>query len=121
MNDLAEVYRRKKWYDEAQRYARLAVKNEPTLYVAWETLGSVLMDAGGDLAEAQSCIEKACELSKVNGRAEDIRMVIALARVQIARGDSKTGKATLRRVQSRLGELSEYERKEYEELLKNAR
>ena len=121
MNDLAEVYRRKKWYDEAQRYARLAVKNEPTLYVAWETLGSILMDAGGDLAEAQSCIEKACELSKVNGRAEDIRMVIALARVQIARGDNKTGKATLRRVQSRLGELSEYERKEYEELLKNAR
>ncbi len=121
MNDLAEVYRRMKRYDDAQRYARLAVKTDPSLYVAWETLGTVLMDGKGDLAEAQSCIEKACELSKVNGRAEDIRMVISLARVQIARGDRKTGKATLRRVQSRLGELSDFERKEYEELLKNVR
>ncbi len=121
MNDLAEVYRRMKRFDEAQRYARLAVKTDPNLYVAWETLGSILMDGKGDLAEAQACIEKACELSKVNGRVEDIRMVISLARVQIARGDRKTGKTTLRRVQSRLGELSDFERKEYEELLKNVR
>lgn len=121
MNDLAEVYRRTKRFGEAERYARLAVKTAPELYVAWETLGSVLMDGGGDLAEAQTCIEKACELSKVNGRAEDIRMLISLARVQVARGDRKTGKMTLRRVQSRLGELSDFERKEYEELLKNVR
>ena len=121
MNDLAEVYRRTKRFDEAERYARLAVKTEPNLYVAWETLGSILMDRKGDLEEAQTCIEKACELSKVDGRDEDIRMLISLARVQIARGERKVGRTTLRKVQSRLGELSDFERKEYEELLKNAR
>lgn len=121
MNDLAEVYRRLKRFDEAERYARLAVKTEPRLYVAWETLGSVLMDRKGDLEEAQQYIEKACELSKVDGRDEDVRMLISLARVLIARGERKTGRTTLRKVQSRLGELSDFERKEYEELLKNAR
>lgn len=121
MNDLAEVYRRQNRFDEGERYARLAVRTEPNLYVAWETLGSILMGRQGDLAEAQKCIEKACELSKVDGREEDIRMLISLARVQIARGERKIGRVTLRKVQSRLGELSEYERKEYETLLKDVR
>jgi uncharacterized protein HemY len=121
MNDLAEVYRRRKEFPKAERYARLAVEKDPSLYVAWETIGSVLMDAKGNLDEAQRCIEKACELSKVNGRNEDVRMLISLARVQVMKGDKRLGRMTLRKVQSRLGELSEYEKGEYDRLMKDVR
>ncbi len=48
-------------------------------------------------------------------------MLISLARVQIARGDSVRGKGTLRKVNARIGELSDFERKEFEELRKSAR
>ena len=64
LNDLAEVLRRAKRLDEAERYARSAVERAPGLPVAWDTLGTVLRDAGRDLAEAEACIRKACELSK---------------------------------------------------------
>lgn len=121
MNDLAEVLRRKKEFVEAERYARLAVKENPRLYVAWETIGSVIMDAGGDLDEARRCVEKAVELSRVNGSAEDVRMLISLARVITLQGDKKTARMTLRKVQSRVGELSEFEKGEYDELMKNVR
>lgn len=121
MNDLAEVLRRKKSFAEAERYARMAVKTNPKLYVAWETVGSIIMDANGDLDEAQRCVEKAVELSKVDGRAEDVRMLISLARVLTMKGDKKMARVTLRKVQSRVGELSEFEKGEYDELMKNVR
>ena len=121
MNDLAEVYRRARRYPEAERYARLAIKAEPGLYVAYETLAAVIMDAGGDLAEAELNAAKACELSRVNGRQEDVRMLISLARVQLLGGNRQQARATLRKVESRRGELSAFEIGEYEELKKNAR
>lgn len=121
MNDLAEVLRRQKRYDEAEQYARKAVKTEPKLYVAYETLGSILMDKGGDLKEAEANVQKACELSKVDGKEEDIRMVMSLARVQILGGNKQAGRTTLRRVESRKSELGAYELGEYEELRRNAR
>lgn len=121
-NDLAEVLRRGGRLEEAEGFARKAVETDPSLYVAWETLGSILLDAKGNLDEAEKCIRKACELSKSKeGREEDVRMLISLARVQIARGDAIHGKTTIRRVQSRIGELSEYEKAEFEELRKSAR
>lgn len=121
MNDLAEVLRRTKRYAEAERYARMAVKTSPNLYVAWETVGSVIMDANGDLDEAQRCIEKAVELSKVDGRSEDVRMLVSLARVLSLKGDKKMARVTLRKMQSRVNELSEFEKREYDELMKNVR
>lgn len=121
-NDLAEVLRRTKRFEEAERYARLAVRTAPELYVAWETLGAILLDANGDLNEAEQCIVKACELSRSeSGKEADVRMLVSLARVQLARGDKARGKGTLRKVQSRVGELSEFERGEFEELRKSAR
>ena len=48
-------------------------------------------------------------------------MLVTLARVQLARGDTARGKGTLRKVSSRLGELSEYEKEEFEELRKSAK
>jgi tetratricopeptide (TPR) repeat protein len=122
LNDLAEVLRRNKNFTEAERYARQAVAAEPRLYVAWETLGAILLDANGDLDEAEASVRKACELSKdENGRDADVRMLVTLARVQLARGDTVHGKTTLRMVQKRIDELSAFERSEFEELRKSAR
>ena len=122
LNDLAEALRRRGEYAEAERYARKAVKAAPSLYVAWETLGSVLMDNGRDLDEAEACIRKACDLSKSkNGHEADIRMLISLARVQIRRGDKQHAKVSLRKVQGRIDELSAFERREFEEVKKRVR
>ena len=122
LNDLAEVLRRKKSLDEAERYARKATSVAPKLYVAWETLGAVLMDANRNLDEAEDCIRRACELSKTKSGSEaDVRMLVSLARVQLKRGDIQHAKVTIRRVQSRLGELSEFEKGEFEEIRKRVR
>ena len=122
LNDLAEVLRREKRLEEAEAYARKAVKAAPGLYVAWETLGAVLMDGNGDLAEAEACVRKACELSKTeNGREADVRMLVSLARVQLKAGDKAHAKVTVRKVQSRIGELSDFERREFEDVKKMAK
>ena len=122
LNDLAEALRRRGEYAEAERYARKAVKAASSLYVAWETLGSILMDSGKDLDEAEACIRKACDLSKSkNGHEADIRMLISLARVQIKRGDKQHAKVSLRKVQGRIDELSAFERREFEEVKKRVR
>jgi len=118
MNDLAEVYRRQKKYAEAERYARMAIKAAPEFYVCYETLGTVMIERGGDLAEAQKNIEKAVELSSADGKPEDIRMLISLARAQLKGGDKRLACMTLRKVQNSVDELSGYERVEYDELLK---
>ena len=125
-NDLAEVLRRTKRFEEAERYARLAVRTAPGLYVAWETLGSILMDAKGDLNEAEQCINKACELSKsADGKEEDVRMLISLARVQIAKGDKAHANMSIRKVEGRVKKdpklLTDFEKGEFEELKKSAR
>ena len=122
LNDLAEVLRRGKRFPEAERYARLATEKAPSLYVAWETLGAILMGANRNLDEAESCIRKACELSKdKNGKEADIRMLVSLARVQIARGNKEHAKLTIRKVRARENELSEFEKREFEEVAKSAR
>lgn len=122
LNDLAEVLRRTQRLVEAETYARKAVKAAPGLYVAWETLGSILMDQNRDFAEAESCIRKACELSKgPNGREADVRMLVSLARVQLKAGDKQHAKVTIRKVQSRLGELSDFEKREFEDVKKLAK
>lgn len=122
LNDLAEVLRRGKKFAEAERHARKATELAPHLYVAWETLGSVLLDMNARLDEAEACIRKACELSKgKNGREADIRMLISLARVQLRNGDKSRARGTIRKVQAREKELSAFEKNEFEELKKRAR
>ncbi len=117
MNDLAEVLRRADRLEEAENYARRAVAAAPGLYVVWDTLGAIILARGGDLAEAESCANKACALSKTeDGKEADVRMLITLARVQLAKGDKLRAKGTLRKVQARLDELSDYERAEFEEM-----
>ena len=122
LNDLAEVLRRSGNLEEAEHYARKAVATDPNLYVAWDTLGTIILERKGSLDEAEECIKKACDLSRTkDGKEADVRMLITLARVQLARGDRPRGKGTLRKVLSRIDELSEFERKEFEELRKSGR
>lgn len=122
MNDLAEVLRRSGRMDEAEKYARRAVEATPALYVAWETLGSILLANGGNLDEAEKCAKKACELSIAqDGKETDVRMLVTLARVQMAKGDTLRAKGTIRKVMSRIDELSDFERNEFEEFRKNGK
>ena len=122
LNDLAETLRRVKKFDEAERFARKATAVAPNLYVAWETLGSVLMDAGRNMDEAENCIRRACELSRTKeGKDADVRMLMSLARVQIKRDDMQHAKVTIRKIQNRTDELSDFEKKEFEEIRKSVR
>lgn len=118
LNDLAELLRRQHRYEEAVKVARRAVDAAPELYVAWETLGSIMVEQKSNLVEALGYIEKALELSRVNGRADDVRMLVSLAKAQIAIGDLRRAKVALKKVGDRLGELGPFERKEYEDLIK---
>ncbi len=120
-NDLAEVLRRLQRYEDAEKYARGAVRTSPELYVAWETLGSVLLDIGKNLDEAETCVKKALELSKEKTKIEDIRMQITLARVQIAKGDLAHARGTLRALRSHRSELSNYDRNRLEDLIRAAK
>ena len=120
LNDLAEVLRRKKNFAEAERYARKATEKAPGLYVVWETLGSILMDANRDLDEAEAYVRKACELSKdKNGREADIRMLVSLARIQTRKKDVKHARVTIRKVRARINELSDFEKREFETVEKS--
>lgn len=122
LNDLAETLRRGGKHEEAEKFARRAVAAAPGLYVAWETLGSILLDAGKGFEEAEACIQKACDLSKdASGKYADVRMVMALARVQARNGKLIKAKSNLGIVRKRINELSEYEKREFEELMKSAK
>ena len=122
LNDLAEVLRRSGKFDEAEIYARRAVDADPRLYVAWDTLATIILERNGDLAEAESCVNKAIELSRdADGHEPDVRMYISLARVQFAKGENSKAKLTLRKVQKRVDELSDFEKAEFEELRKRGK
>ena len=120
-NDLAEVLRRLQRYDEAEKFARDAVKTQSNLYVAWETLGAALLDQNKNLDEAEQCVQKAIKLSKTESKIEDIRMQLTLARVQIARGAMDKARATVRTLRKRQSELSNYDRNQLESLDKAVR
>ena len=120
-NDLAEVLRRLQRYADAEKFAREAVKNQPNLYVAWETLGAALLDQNKNLDEAEQCVQKAIKLSKTESKIEDIRMQLTLARVQIARGAMDKARATVRTLRKRQTELSNYDRDQLETLDKAVR
>ena len=112
MSDLAETYRRLKRYDEALAYARKAVTAQSDLYVAYDIIASVLVEKRGDAAEAREAIERAIAIATVDGRLQDVRLMMTLARVQILGGDRRMAGATVRKVKARAEELSEYERRE---------
>lgn len=121
LNDLAETYRRLGRPANGLQYAEKAVVMSPKLYVARATLASVLMDLKQEPARALSLMNECIELSKVDGRVEDFRMYVGLARAQLLNGDEKGAKSSLRKMKSQAGSLTGYEKKEYEELLKSVK
>ena len=112
LNDLAELCRKQKRFQEAEVHARAATKAAPQMYVGWETLCAALLDQNKNLAEAETCIQKAIDLSK----GADRRMQITLARVQIAKNDFAKARATLRELSKHVDELAESDRNEFERL-----
>ena len=48
-------------------------------------------------------------------------MLVSLARVQVAKGDKQRANMTIRKVQGRIKELSDFEKGEFEELKKSAK
>ncbi len=118
-NDLAECLRRLQRPEEAEQFARAAVKTDARLYVAWETLGSTLLDQKKNLDEAEKCVAEAIRLAKEVTKTEDIRMQITLARVQIAKGDLGRARGTLRQIRSHQKDLTKYDLGELEKLQKS--
>ncbi len=117
INDLAEVLRRKGRYSEAETYVRRGIEIAPEFYILRETLGVVLLGQNRNLDEAEESVKKAIELAKrENGTSPDVRLYTSLARIQVARGDKKGAKNSLSRVEARLDELSDFEKREYEEI-----
>ena len=125
-NDMAEVLRRLQRYGEAEIFARRAVANAPDLYVAWETLGSTLLDSKKNLDEAEECVQKAIDLAKTSTKSgEDVRMLITLAKVQLARGKDnpasmRNALGTIRSLKKREKELDAYDRDQLDQLRKAA-
>ncbi|MCR5414275.1 MAG: tetratricopeptide repeat protein [Kiritimatiellae bacterium] len=93
LNDLAECLRLKKDYAEAEKYARRLTELQPKQYIAWETLGSIILDSGdaARFEEAEKFIQKAWNMSRNSKDKEivDYRMVVSLARAKFLRGDVK--------------------------------
>ena len=118
-NDLAEVLRRTNRAAEAEALVRTALEKAPNFYILHQTLGEILIEEKKNLEEAEASILKSIDLSKsANGEAADARPFIALARVQEMRGDKKAARLSLRRVERALKSLSDFERREYEEIRK---
>ena len=111
LNDLAEVLRRIKKFDEAEKHARAAIKLSPELYVAWETLAVVLLEADKDMDEAEQAVRKSMELYT-----DDLRVRITLARILLKKGEIERARETIRQLKSRQGELSKFDQEELSRL-----
>jgi len=115
LNDLSEVLRRLRKFEEAEQHARAAIKMSPDLYVAWETLGAILLEANKNLDEAEQSVRKAMALY-----ADDLRIRITLARVLLKKGEVERARETIRQVKSRQSELSKFDQAELARLTEEA-
>ena len=60
-------------------------------------------------------MRKAVDLAK-KGKADDVRMLLTLARVQLAKGDLSQARGMLRTIRRRQGDLTPYDLGELEKL-----
>ncbi|HNX36025.1 MAG TPA: tetratricopeptide repeat protein [Kiritimatiellia bacterium] len=104
LNDLAEVLRRIRKFDEAEKHVRAALKLSPELYVAWETLAVILFEAGKNLDEAEQAVQKSMALYD-----KDLRIRITLARIQLKKGEIERARETIRLLKSRQSDLSKFD------------
>jgi len=95
LNDFAELLRRQKRFAEAEKNVREALAQSPQFYLAWDTLGGILLDAGNPGAAAQA-IEQALALCDT-----DARLYLSLARIRLAQGRSDEARRALREISAR--------------------
>jgi tetratricopeptide (TPR) repeat protein len=110
-NDLAEVLRRIRKFDEAEEHVRAALKLSSELYVTWETLAVILLESDKNLDEAEQAIRKSIDLY-----GEDLRVRITLARILLKKGEIERARETIKQVKSRQGELSKFDQEELAKL-----
>ena len=111
LNDLAEVLRRIKRMDEAEAVARKATEKAPTLYIVWETLGAILLEANKNLDEAEQMVTKAIDLLNASDPPGiDPRVQITLARIQFRKDDIESVRETVRQIKTHLDALSPYDK-----------
>lgn len=115
LNDLAEVLRRIRKYDDAEKFSRMAVEKSPELYVAWETLGATLLDLNKNLDEAERAVKKAMELY-----GDDLRIRITLARILLKKGEIERAREIIRQIKNRQGELTKFDQGELAKLAEEA-
>ncbi len=111
LNDLAEVLRRIRKFDEAEKHVRAALKLNQELYVAWETLAVILLEANKDLNEAERAVRKSMELY-----ADDLRSKITLARILLKKGEIERARELIHQLKSRQGELAKFDQDELSKL-----
>jgi tetratricopeptide (TPR) repeat protein len=95
LNDFAELLRRQKRFAESEKSVREALAQTPKFYLAWDTLGSILLDAGKP-DEAAQAIEQALALCET-----DARLYLSLARVRLAQGRSVEARKALYEISAR--------------------
>ena len=110
LNDLAETLRRLHRLAEAERVAREAIAKAPGLYIARETLASILMEQN-HIPEAEAAMNEALTLNK-----GDIRMQVSMARLQFQKGDLERTREYIKQVRKSVDQLSASERTEFERL-----
>lgn len=115
LNDLAEVLFRIKKLPEAEKLARDAVKADPKLYVAWATLGTVLLAQEKDLNEAEQCVKKAIEMF-----GEDHRIKITLARIFLKKGEVERARTLIHQIKSNVDKLPDFDKHELENVEREA-
>ena len=111
LNDLAEVLRRIRKFDEAEKHIRATLKLSPDLYVAWETLAVILLEADRNLDEAEQSVRKSIELY-----GEDMRVRITLARILLKKGESERAREIIQQVRSNAKDLSPFDLAELDRL-----
>ncbi|MBQ9432330.1 MAG: tetratricopeptide repeat protein [Kiritimatiellae bacterium] len=104
LNDLAEVLRRQKKYEEAMHFAREALKLNDKLYATWETLGSIICEMDGDLNQAEEYVRKSIDL--FDG---DLRVKISLAKILIKKGELERARILIGQIKNRINELPPYD------------
>ncbi len=97
LNNLAECLRRKKSFAEAEEVAKKLTEMAGEVYLAWETLGSIILDAGDPsrYAEAEGHIQKAWNMTRQSGEDADVRVVVSLARAKSLMGNKAAAKNLL--------------------------
>lgn len=111
LNDLAEVLRRIRRFDEAEQHVRAAIKLSPELYVAWETLAVILLESDKDMAEAEQAVRKAITL-----HADDLRVQITLARILLKKGEVEHARDVIRKLKAQQSSLSKFDQVELSKL-----